>query len=423
MKRDKINCHCTKINPAAALQYGTPSQKHMANRCTDPSNLIESKEYSTFLILQVVSAALLPQGTVDMERHIWPGNAVVCVCYRIPDQEEQVDEALYSQTGAALHLQALILMGNFNHSGICWKDNTAGHKQPRRYLKCTDSNFLLQVTKEPVGRGALLDLILTNKEGFTEDMKVKGSLGFSDHEMVEFRILKGSLSKLVYIQGSHPSISRADHPSDGAANHENYFQAHEGQISHQEYSPRDLDDGAECTLSKFADDTKLGGGAHMPEGCAGIQRDLDRLEKCADRNLMQFKKGKCKVLHLGRNNPRHQYMLGAAQLESSFAEKSLGVLVDTKLNMSQHCALAAKKANGILGCIKQEKCCQQVRRGDPSPLLSTGEATPGLLHTVLGSPARERQSHTEESPMKGHEDDEGTGVSLLRGKTERPGSV
>ena len=38
-------------------------------------------------------------------------------------------------------------------------------------------------------------------------------------------------------------------------------------------------------------------------------------------NLMKFSKGKCKVLHLGKNNPMHQYMLGASQLEGSLAEK------------------------------------------------------------------------------------------------------
>lgn len=58
------------------------------------------------------------------------------------------------------------------------------------------------------------------------------------------------------------------------------------------------------------------------------------MEKWVAKNLMKFKE-ECKVLQLRRNNSRHQYTPGASQLESSAAEKDLGVLLDTKLNTSQ----------------------------------------------------------------------------------------
>lgn len=86
------------------------------------------------------------------------------------------------------------------------------------------------------------------------------------------------------------------------------------------------------TFSEFAADTNLKGLAGMPEGCAAIQRDHNKLEKRADGKLVKFNKEKCEVLQLRRSKPICLKRLRTIHLGSSLAERNLWVLVDNKMN-------------------------------------------------------------------------------------------
>ena len=61
----------------------------------------------------------------------------------------------------------------------------------------------------------------------------------------------------------------------------------------------DINNGIECTFSKFADDTKLIGAVDVAEGEDAIQGDLDQHKRWAPVKIVRFNKQKCKVLHFG----------------------------------------------------------------------------------------------------------------------------
>ncbi|GAB0185874.1 hypothetical protein GRJ2_001052700 [Grus japonensis] len=166
----------------------------------------------------------------------------------------------------------------------------------------------------------------------------------------------------------------------------------------------------EISLSKCADNTKLCGAVNMLEGRDAIQRDLDRLERWARANRMKFNKAKCKVLHVGRCNSKHNYRLGEEWIESSPEEKDLEVLIDEKLNMSQQCALAESQ---LYPGLHQERCDQQVEGRDSAPLLCSCETPPGVLRPALVPQIQERCGLVGAGPEEGHEADQRAGAPLL----------
>lgn len=116
--------------------------------------------------------------------------------------------------------------------------------------------------------------------------------------------------------------------------------------------------------------------------------------------LWSSTKRKCKVLHLGRNKPRHLYTPGTNWLESNCEGNNLGVLLINKLPMSQQCTFRAKKANSMLGCIRKSLSS----RLRDSPVLSTGEAITRVLWPARVSAVQDRGELTVLSPVKGHKD-------------------
>lgn len=88
------------------------------------------------------------------------------------------------------------------------------------------------------------------------------------------------------------------------------------------------------------------------------QRDVNRLEKCADRNFMKFSKAKCKVLNLGRKKPMQQEQLWPSCLGSSTTTPWCGGRHRARLSVGQQCAPATQNISSLLGALEQH--CQQV---------------------------------------------------------------
>ena len=113
----------------------------------------------------------------------------------------------------------------------------------------------------------------------------------------------------------------------------------------------DIDEGVVSSLSKFADDTKLLRQVPEVEYAFTLQDDLKNLYKWSCDWQMLFNAGKCKCLHMGFNNMQFDYFMVDELIESTDAQKDLGVIVHKSLQSKYHvakCVKTAKKNSGAV---------------------------------------------------------------------------
>ena len=115
----------------------------------------------------------------------------------------------------------------------------------------------------------------------------------------------------------------------------------------------EIPDLVKSHISLFADDTKL----YSICSDNNLQQDLDKVVTWTKQMQMSFNAGKCKVMHLGKQNPHKQYsMLDSNNehcvLTDTKTEKDLGVLIDCHLSFTEHITAQVNKANRALGALK-----------------------------------------------------------------------
>ena len=122
----------------------------------------------------------------------------------------------------------------------------------------------------------------------------------------------------------------------------------------------DLPECTTCPCSLFADDSKIycrvpreiNGKPELEGAHEVLQKDLQELHKWAKKWKMSFNVNKCKIMHLGYGNAKHDYSLDGTVLSETTAEKDLGVLIDNELKFSKHIRSKVSQANRLIGLIK-----------------------------------------------------------------------
>ena len=101
----------------------------------------------------------------------------------------------------------------------------------------------------------------------------------------------------------------------------------------------------------FADDTKVFKTINNLDDHIKLQNAIDEMYEWTNKWLLKFNDSKCKLMHIGKNNPQYTYYIGSDTsrtiLQTTSLEKDIGVHIDPLLNFNQHICEILKKANRV----------------------------------------------------------------------------
>jgi hypothetical protein len=109
----------------------------------------------------------------------------------------------------------------------------------------------------------------------------------------------------------------------------------------------------DVVIVKFADDTKGAKVIRGEEDRQKLQQALDILCVWADKWGMSFNVAKCKIMHVGRNNPGYAYFMNGTQVGTTDEERDIGVVISKSLKPASQCNIAAGRATTVLNQIKR----------------------------------------------------------------------
>ena len=120
----------------------------------------------------------------------------------------------------------------------------------------------------------------------------------------------------------------------------------------------DIPETVNCSIKMFADDTKLFRTVKTIDDCNILQNDLNTLSQWTSDWLLSFNVDKCKVMHIGKNNPKIDYIMRTENenriLIETSEEKDLGVWITNDLKHEKQVIAASQRAMAVLRSVRRE---------------------------------------------------------------------